>query len=411
MLISENLAHYDEILESRYPRLIAMPVQQQNLQASGLTTNDFNSLKENIKDRLILYYTDESRHLKTQYPILSLNVNTRDVHWETVIIDLNELENDPPVLEFEHWNFTGNRTSSIDTKKIQQIQQAVLESIEELSNTTQVKYRETKHNFKTTQRPDDSDVISYLNEYYRKAGSIKNSSIEIIMNKNKIFIKYQQREFPVQIARTKHTYFGDIWEVSHPHFYTVEKAQKLEELISQYKDIQRPDYKEIKNNSKNTRSLLQGTNNCGVASMWITEQRASGLSRSEVLKLQPNGYHKYRNEMLYNLYHKFKDTLLPESQIIAYPYPQYGPAKINKNMKEEKATTLKTPLSPPTDSAHSVIEGPGSTGKTIKKRSIFRRWWIPSTVAGAGIVAGYAVFLYIQDKQKHNSSEQKDSDP
>ncbi|MFK7827658.1 MAG: hypothetical protein AB8G05_26165 [Oligoflexales bacterium] len=394
MLISDNLAHYNELLERKYPRLIAMPVEQQVANGQQLSESDFNNLKRNIADRIYLYYhPDAPISLKTQYPILSFQVNTSGIHWETVIVDLNDLTLSPPNLKFEQWNFLGG-TASLAPKKINQVRAAVVDVMNELGSARHFEPRNITETFK--QKPSFEDLHAYLIRYH--AG---NRNIAVVREVDSFFVDFSGQRFPVLLEEAQHDYFGKSWEVRHTAFQEFKRPKKLIELLEKFNknQVNRPAINgPIDGSYLNIANLQQGHNNCGVASAWITEQRAKGLKDKDFRTVQPDGYHEYRRTMLRNLHNEFIGTKLPQSGALAYPRPSY---------KDELPKKIPTVMSRPTLNPEPSIKTP-SFGKdphfseydfdARSKPSSYKKWWI-GHIAFAAITGGYVIYTNYEEQR------------
>ncbi len=135
MFVSENLGHYNAWLEEqggefKDRRLIVVEAAQTSHDIA-LSPEDKAMLQASIEERLRLYESinegEEGRfQAREHFPLLAVPINTGGVHWETIIVDLNDLNEVSPRLDFEHWEFTGQTAPS---EKIQMVKDAIYEAL------------------------------------------------------------------------------------------------------------------------------------------------------------------------------------------------------------------------------------------------------------------------------------------
>ncbi|MBI2602129.1 MAG: hypothetical protein HYW48_03655 [Deltaproteobacteria bacterium] len=356
LLISDNMTHFGEILGQRHPHLIAMPVEERVRGNSTLSPGEVEDLKLNIRKRIHAYFTAHPTAQK--FPVIGLNINTSGSHWETVIVDLDSLRTDREKLSFEHWNFL--QSDSSGRKKIDQIQEAVWHSVKSLSDKQQTEIKYTTEIIGTGEiRPTNTEIRKELDAYFRKY-QIKDFQIttgqtrtkEGRLGKPELQIEYnrlgQKIVRRVSLAQAVHPVRGKVWEITIPQLTIIDPPKS-----KSYRDLARAVRKRplravfAKENfaqiGKNPH-LLQGANNCGVASAWVADQRASGLSVEQVRQARPDGFHGYRAEMLVALNKKFPDTILPMSGEQAYPKASYDVSPL------ASSTTKRPSISVPSSS-------------------------------------------------------------
>ena len=402
MLISDNMAHYDELLEKRYPHLITMPVEQQIAGGSELDQTDVDNLKEHINQRLVNYYQpDLEGNIKSSAPILSFQVNTSGVHWETVIVDLNDLAKSPPSLNFEQWNFLDG-PASLAPRKINQVRASLFDVLTELNGAALFQTMDVTETMKS--EPNAEGLRIYLDNYFSHK-----SYVNVVLENGIFFTEFDGKKYPVYLEEGVDAIGNKSWQINHKTFTEIHRPQELQRLLTQFNagKLTRPVVGATVSNHQFAQNLRQGANNCGVAAAWVTEQRASGLSQSDIMSAQPNGFHKYRRKMLSDLHSEFGDKNLPLTQDLAYPQSSYT-AHVPKEVTQPKAkvskkpevsfkpevtikpeVSIKAPKTPTYRKSPAAFKAPQI--EADMRASSFHKWWIGSIIAVTAVGAGVVI--------------------
>ena len=406
MLISDNLAHYDELLERKYSRLISMPVAETSRSSQGLSAADAQILRTNIRQRLILYY---QLHPNSPAPILSFQVNTSGVHWETVIVDLAPLQANPPLLQFEHWNFLGG--DSLDGTKIAQIREGVVVAMSELRAGEFMEEVQISENMRQSRKPTPEEIVQFLTSKYqhRPDGSL----YKLTVDGDKVRVIFRNRVGTVQVPDvvSRNEYLGDFFEITYPVYKGQDTPAQLKNLVARTPDLQT--VRQPSPTLGKEEHLRQGPNNCGVAAAWITEQRASGKSPAQILQEYPERYHPYRREMLKKLHKKFGHVRIPNPRggverptILAYPSATYGtaanppdrnPPTLSSSDKSSESLGSRSRSRSPV----SITPPEQPIGFAAPRRGTFKKWWIAPMVlvpTVTGAAAGGSMLFILKKK-------------
>jgi len=300
LLVSDDLKRWSNLIMEKKTGIVTFPLEEK-ISGRGLAPENAEELQERVLDNLKEYFNSGEKKL----PILGISVNTtgerwRGKHWETIIVDLSS---DTPIIE--HWNF--KRVDSYDAEKIRKIMDALKNILQNLplDDFEKVKVIEEPLNkFIPPRVPDTSkdydEVVRLLKE---RSGFAKREIYKAGMEGcETLCVKDpygKMRELQFQIGKG----FDQVnrLEVIYPHeeLEPFKFSEQFKQVARSLKEKNFTTRFNIANASEN-RHLLQGINNCGAASSWVVEQRASH-SVGEILKMNPGGFTSHRKNMLAEL--------------------------------------------------------------------------------------------------------------
>lgn len=340
MLESDDLSFYAQILEEANPTVMFQDFFRKDPRSEQLTALEEGQIAADMRLSLDKYIQKYGRFPEK----IIYAVNTNKIHWETLVLDTKALKDGK--IDMERWDFTGKKKVSKLLKSISTVLVNNVISVYDPSSSRVVTHDQFAENLLGANgRPTAIETPEALKAAAEKIASrLKGmhgvSEVKVVEDKaekekakkEKAKKEKAKKESKPKKYRIDYTLEGENLSYEVKTFHQKDLyANKKYAYIENFKILKDPVAEsnlnpltgvELGEVKAYTAGGRQATNNCGVASAWIAEQRAKS-SLEEVLKKEHGGFRDYRKTMLKKL-HDRETLVYIEGKERRYPYPDYS---------------------------------------------------------------------------------------